>query len=78
MKQIAKGLAVIAFLAIAGYGLTQFLKAQDSRRELADAERYCAGRGGVDHISTESGQIKQVDCMDGSVFTPDAVATPRE
>ncbi len=77
MKIVIKGLAVLAFLAIAAYGLTRFLAAQESRGDLADAEAYCRGHGGIESIRAEEGQIFGAVCNDGTQFRTDAArATP--
>ncbi len=77
MKIVIKGLAVLAFLAIAAYGLTRFLAAQESRRDLADAEVHCRGHGGIETIRAEDGQILGAVCTDGTQFRTDAArATP--
>ena len=74
MKRIAKGLAFLAFLVVAAYGLTRFLEAQSVRHVLADAEMFCSDRGGVDGIDAEEGEILSVTCNNGEVFRPDAAA----
>lgn len=72
MKLIVKGLAILAFLAVAAYGLTRFLEAQTARHVLADAEQFCSGRGGIDRIEAEAGMILSATCSNGEVFRPDA------
>jgi len=72
VKILIKGLAVLAFLAIAAYGLTRFLAAQEARRDLADAEAYCRGHGGIGSIRAEEGQILGAVCTDGAQFRTDA------
>jgi len=77
MSRIAKAFGVILFLAVAAYGLSQFLKAQTARGVLADAEAFCADRGRVDQIAAEGGVVYSVSCGNGNVFTPGAgSATP--
>lgn len=70
MKRIWKGLAIVAFLAIGAYGLTQFLAAQETRAVLADAEAFCADRGGVGTIAAEGGVIDAVSCANGETYLP--------
>jgi len=70
MKRVWKALAILAFLAIGAYGLTQFLEAQTTRQVLADAEAFCAERGGVGTIAAEGGSIDAVSCNNGETFVP--------
>lgn len=67
MKRVWKGLALLAFLAVAAYGLTQFLDAHNVRAQLADAELACAGHGGVGAIETDGGAITSIACEDGTL-----------
>jgi len=70
MKRVWKALAILAFLAMGAYGLTQFLEAQTTRQVLADAEAFCANRGGVETITAEGGSIDAVTCNNGETFVP--------
>lgn len=70
MSRIAKAFGIILFLAVAAYGLSQFLKAQTARGVLADAEAFCADRGRVDQIAAEGGVVYSVSCGNGDIFTP--------
>ncbi|MEO0872517.1 MAG: hypothetical protein AAFY19_11280 [Pseudomonadota bacterium] len=77
MARIAKALGFLLFFAIAAYGLSQFLEAQTARGALADAEAYCAERGGIDQIAAEGGVVDTASCGNGDIFTPGAgSATP--
>lgn len=75
-KHVVKGLAFLAFIAVAAYGLTQFLEASDVRNQTAEAVAFCNDKGGVAEFETfGTGQGWRVACKDGAQGGP-REATP--
>lgn len=66
MKRVWQALGLLLFLVVAAYGLSRFLAAHEVRAQLADAEAFCAERGGVGPIETDGGAIVSIACEDGT------------
>jgi len=69
VKWVGRGLAGLFFAALLVYGASRFLAASELRAAMADAERACDGRGGVQEFEVEDSGALRADCADGTAIS---------